>query len=56
MKINGTNGVNTQMGMNQPMDFYSRNIQNQMEQRKEKQQAKAQGSVTTSMEGRAGCG
>ena len=57
MKINDTNGVNTQMGMNQPMDFYSRNIQlrqHQMEQRKEKQQAKAQGSVATSMERRAG--
>ena len=101
MKINGTNGVNTQMGqmgMNQATDSYSKNIQNQianaqkqlqelssneemtleekmkkrqeiqqqisdlnmqlrqhqMEQRKEKQQAKAQGSVATSMEGRAG--
>ncbi len=33
MKINGTNGANTQMGqmgMNQATDSYSRNIQNQI--------------------------
>lgn len=56
MKINSTIGANTQMGMNQATDSYSRNIQNQIANAQKQlqelssndtsiKQAKVQGSV-----------